>query len=145
MLIALIFAVGIGRPELVAHMAAIHQAADAGGLHYQVVATVVMVESRGDNNAANPSGAVCLMGINSHVPGRPSAKALMADPALCLTVGTNILRQAFDSMEGDLEDGLRAYNVGVKRARECATCGWGMVVMYRRYWREMWGKEGPEE
>ena len=145
MLAVLIFAVSIIRPELAAHMDAIHQAADAGGIHYQVVATVVMVESRGDNNAANPSGAVCLMGVNSRVPDRPSAKALMADPALCLTVGTNILRQAFDSMEGDLEDGLRAYNVGVRRARECDTCGWGMVVMYRRYWREMWEKVGPEE
>lgn len=144
MLAVLIFAIGIIRPELATHMDAIHQAADAGGLHYQVVATVVMVESRGDNRAANPSGAVCLMGVNSHVPSRPSARALMADPALCLDVGVSILRRALDSM-GNLEDGLRAYNVGVRRARECATCGWGMVVMYRRCWQEMWGKVGTEE
>lgn len=98
----------------------------------------------GDNQAENKmSGATCLMGVNSHVNGRPSAKQLMNDPRLCLEWGTKILREAMNRT-GNLNDALRIYNVGLQGWRNCPTCGQGMITLYDKYRKELWVNWGEE-
>lgn len=135
--------IGFTHPALEPYTNLIQEISAEYHINAQVIATIIMVESRGDNKANNESGSVCLMGINSHVNGRPSAKQLMDDPRLCLEWGTRILRETMNET-GNLNDALRIYNVGLQGWRNCPTCGQGMITLYDKYRKELWVNWGEE-
>lgn len=135
--------IGFTHPALEPYTNLIQEISAEYHINAQVIATIIMVESRGDNKANNESGSVCLMGINSYVNGRPSAKQLMDDPRLCLEWGTRILREAMNKT-GNFNDALRIYNVGLQGWRNCPTCGQGMITLYDKYRKELWVNWGEE-
>lgn len=141
--LSLLSIIGFTHPALEPYHDLIKEISARYSINARVVATVIMVESRGDNNASNESGSVCLMGVNSSVGGRPSARQLKNDPRLCLDWGTRILRGAMNQTR-NLNDSLRVYNVGLHGWRNCPTCGQGMVTLYDRYWEELWINFGEE-
>lgn len=143
MLLVILSVIGFTHPALEPYTNLIQEISAEYHINAQVIATIIMVESRGDNKANNESGSVCLMGINSHVNGRPSAKQLMDDPRLCLEWGTRILREAMNKT-GNFNDALRIYNVGLQGWRNCPTCGQGMITLYDKYRKELWVNWGEE-
>ena len=141
--LSLLSIIGFTHPALEPYHDLIKEISAEYSINARVVATIIMVESRGDNNASNESGAVCLMGINSHVGGRPSAKQLKNNPRLCLDWGAKILRGAMNQA-GNLNDSLMIYNVGLQGWRNCLARGQGMIVLYNKYWSELWINWGEE-
>lgn len=86
------------------------EVARANNIHPDVVIALILVESSGNIEAENASGAVCLMGVVP-MPGRPSREELLGSPRMCIESGVLILRH-YMNKTGNLLDAISAYNTG---------------------------------
>jgi len=86
------------------------EVAKANNIHPDIVIALILVESSGNVEAENASGAVCLMGVVP-MPGRPGREELLSSPRACIETGVSILRNYMDKT-GSLFDAISSYNTG---------------------------------
>jgi soluble lytic murein transglycosylase len=106
------------------HGAALRAAARKYHLDAALVAAVVYAESRFDEHARSPRGALGLMQvlpgtaaqIARETGGRAFVTADLEDPAVNLRYGSYYLRSALDRFGGDTVAAVAAYNAGVATA-----------------------------
>jgi soluble lytic murein transglycosylase-like protein len=94
---------------------ALTQAAAAANVSPALLSALVWQESRWNQAAVSPKGAV---GLAQLMPGTARDLGVNpADPAANLTGGARYLRQLLDQFDGNVENALAAYNAGPGRVR----------------------------
>jgi soluble lytic murein transglycosylase-like protein len=115
-----------GMTRVESHAPLIQAAARESGLDPNLLAGVMMVESRGNVAAESPAGALGLFQLmlptaaeHAELMGLrpPSKTALLSDAALNTRLGAHYLAWLFPRFEGDEERVLIAYNAGPGRLK----------------------------
>lgn len=103
------------------HAGVIRSAARRNGIDPALVAAVIYAESRFDEYARSPQGAVGLMQvlpetgeqIATETGGAGFVPADLEDPAVNIRYGSYYLRRALDVFDGDVRAAVASYNAGI--------------------------------
>jgi len=103
------------------HVAAVRAGAERYQLDPALVAAVIFAESKFDEHARSPQGAVGLMQILPETAdqiadesgGVTFTAADLEDPGINVRYGCYYLRQALDVYDGDLRAAVASYNAGM--------------------------------
>lgn len=138
--------------EIQAYRAHIHRASAAHGVEAELIAIIILVESRGRRDARSPVGARGLMQVMPRTARdiarrrglEPHGADALFDPATNIDYGSWYLAQQLrrflrNSRERNIELAAAAYNGGPRRVRRHVERGTALPPETRRYTRTVLG------